>query len=231
MTSISVGILALLLLLGGSPTPPEDRPISHHQASPSPSSPTPSSSSLGNSSASVAASVPGSAVPNVQLSKSSFNPNLEYRVILEYILSYFPSTPRHDAEEIAANLVDYGQVHDLDPKLIAALIAKESSFQREAISPTGAKGLGQIKSFNFPSLGIQDPFNIKQNISGTYQYITELLDTWSGDQNRLKMALASYYNGPNAMKRAEGQMNENTTYYVDTILKYYNEMKEFKKGF
>ena len=55
-----------------------------------------------------------------------------------------------------------------------------------------------------------------------------LMKIWKDDNDRLKMALASYYKGPNAMMRSNGEMDESTHYYVHTILKYYEDIKALK---
>ena len=66
--------------------------------------------------------------------------------------------------EIAYWIDEYASKEDIDPMLVAALIDRESSFNKRAVSKTGAKGLGQIKDFNFKSLEINDPYDVKQNV-------------------------------------------------------------------
>ena len=103
-------------------------------------------------------------------------------------------------EKIAKYLVEYGRKNNVDPKLAAAVIARESSFNKRAVSRTGAKGLGQIKDFNFKSLNIRDPFDIRQNVSGTVSYLKHLVGRWKGDSRKTSLTLASYFEGPNAIK-------------------------------
>ena len=46
------------------------------------------------------------------------------------------------------------------------------------MSKTGAKGLVQIKDFNFDMLSIKDPFSIQENVSGLTQYLLKNSDKW-----------------------------------------------------
>ncbi len=164
----------------------------------------------------------------------------DYKVILSYIKSKYKKIQAEDAESITKHLVDYGKKHNVDPKFAAAVIARESSFNKNAVSRTGAKGLGQIKDFNFPSLKIENPHDIEQNVSGTTQYLKEMLSNWQKRMNKapeyrqagkrvpisetekVKLALASYYKGFTAVNR-EG-FDIQTQGYVEDILKYYEEI-------
>ena len=65
------------------------------------------------------------------------------------------------------------------------------------------QGLGQIKDFNFKSLEISDPFDIKQNIRGTVKYLKELKNMWKNSNDSNRMVLASYYQGPNKTKKTK----------------------------
>jgi soluble lytic murein transglycosylase-like protein len=152
------------------------------------------------------------------------DPEKEYRIIYGYIRKKFPKIAEHDARTIAKNLVESASEHDIDPKLTAALIARESGFNRKAVSSTGAKGLGQIKNFNFKSLNIKNPFSIQENANGTTQYVKEMLGNWKENSSQVRLALASYYKGYGAVKRDNGQLDTKTNSYVDDILKYYREI-------
>ena len=155
--------------------------------------------------------------------------SLDYQAILSYIKSKYKKITDVDAKQIARQLVDYGKEHKVDPKFAAAVIARESAFNKEAISVTGAKGLGQIKDFNFKSLKIQDPYDIKQNVKGTTKYLKKMLGKWKDDSNNVSLALASYYKGYTNVKKAEGQLDTKTKGYVNDILKYYDDLKKIRK--
>lgn len=154
--------------------------------------------------------------------------DVEYRAILDYIQNTYQATEPEDAKVIARYLVDYGKEHNVDPKLAAALIARESGFNKRAISTTGARGLGQIKGFNFPSLGIEDPYDIQQNVRGTVSYLNKMLDVWKDKQENVQLALASYYKGHNAIKKDNEKLDSKTDSYVKDILSNYNSISKIK---
>ncbi len=132
---------------------------------------------------------------------------LEYTAIYHYITSKFKKIKEEEAQIISRHLVDYGKEHALDPKFAAALIARESSFNKDAVSSTGAKGLGQIKDFNFQKLEIDDPFDIKQNVKGTMVFLKNMLGKWKDQSEKAMLALASYYNGYTATKQKGGAVS------------------------
>lgn len=156
--------------------------------------------------------------------------------IYSFITKKFKKITETDAKEITDNLINYGKKYDLDPKIAAAVIARESGFQKKAVSNTGAKGLGQIKDFNFKSLKISDPYNINQNINGTVKYLKEMVDNWNKEpkknitstklpeteHEKVKLALASYYKGFTGVKKTG--VDKKTEAYIDDILDYYNEI-------
>ncbi|MDA1353218.1 MAG: transglycosylase SLT domain-containing protein [bacterium] len=166
---------------------------------------------------------------NFGVKYSQFNPNMEFKAIYNFITEKYPKVKTDDAQKIAGYLVDYGKEHDLDPKFVAAVMARESAFNHRAVSSTGAKGLGQIKDFNFPSLNISDPFDIKQNVSGTTAYLRELKKRWSSDKDQARLTLASYFKGPNHVQRANGILDNQTDKYVDDILGYYDDLKQYRE--
>ena len=80
------------------------------------------------------------------------------------------------------------QKHDLDPKLIKAVIRTESNFNPNAVSRAGAKGLMQIMDFNSRAMGVLNPFDPAQNIDAGARILRGQLNHF-GD---LTKALAAY---------------------------------------
>lgn len=177
--------------------------------------------------------------------------NIDYQAILVYIKSKFKTIGDKDAEDISYHLVDYGNQFDVDPKFAAAVIARESAFNKNAISSTGAKGLGQIKDFNYPSLSISDPYSITENVRGTTKYLKEMLTNWQktkdayqqkittpeeksykeiNQSDKVKLALASYYKGFTAVKNGNGELDTKTQGYVGDILSFYDEISSIREN-
>lgn len=148
----------------------------------------------------------------------------DFEVIYTFIITNYTQDNYEQSRVIAQTIVDQSHVYSIDPKLIAALIARESSFNPMAVSKTNARGLGQIKDFNYADLGIQNPFNIQENITGTVAYFHDMLTKWAGHADAIPMALASYYQGYTTVKEAR-RLNRRTRQYVRDIMRLYKAMQ------
>ena len=91
--------------------------------------------------------------------------------------------------------------HGLDADLIHAVIQAESAFNPLAVSPVGAQGLMQLMPVLQKELGVDDPFDPRQNIMAGAKYLKKLLDRHDGD---IALALASYNAGPSNVTRYKG---------------------------
>ncbi|MFH0886949.1 MAG: lytic transglycosylase domain-containing protein [bacterium] len=138
--------------------------------------------------------------------------------------SYGDWVTDEDANQVSQSILKYGEKYQVDPKLVAAVIARESRFNKMAVSSSGAQGLGQMLPATAMSLGVQDPFDIDQNVMGTTRYIRSMLDRWSAGDNQVALALASYKEGPNAVKRNNGNYSDGTARYIDDIMKIYDKI-------
>lgn len=120
------------------------------------------------------------------------------------------------------------QKYGIDENLIKAIIKKESSFNPNAVSSAGAKGLMQIMPFNFKSLGITDPFNIEQNIEAGTKLLKQYLDKFDGN---VEMGLMAYNAGPGTMRKRGVsaphelyKMPKETQNYVPKVMSYYRSL-------
>ena len=84
------------------------------------------------------------------------------------------------------------QAHGLPRDLLVSLIWAESRYCVNAVSQVGAQGLGQLMPATARSVGVADPFNPTQNLSGSAAYLRQMWDTFRNwDQ-----ALLAYHDGP-----------------------------------
>lgn len=89
----------------------------------------------------------------------------------------------------------------LDPDLVLAVIAVESNFRPDAVSPRNAQGLMQLIPATARRFGVRDPFDPVENLVGGMRYLRWLLDRFGGD---VRLALAGYNAGEGAVDRHGG---------------------------
>ncbi len=107
----------------------------------------------------------------------------------------------------------------LDPKLIATIIYIESGGNDKAVSRKGAKGLMQLTPVVYRNYGVDDPFDMEQNIHVGTAYFALLLDKFDGN---LEHALAAYNCGPNRVKEYRGLPPiKETRDYVQRVMDVY----------
>lgn len=115
-----------------------------------------------------------------------------------------------------AELIDrYAAEHDLDPRLVQAVIQVESGYDPKAQSNKGAIGLMQLMPGTARELAVADPWDPEQNVRGGVTYLKRMLSLFSDD---LDFALAAYNAGPNAVLEHAGvPPYAETRAYVDKV--------------
>ncbi len=122
-----------------------------------------------------------------------------------------------EAAEIADSIMKHAKTYDMNPKLVAALMTRESKFNPHALSSSGAIGLGQLLPSTAKGLNLDNPYDIDQNAKGTVRYFKSLIDRFNG---QVSNAIAAYLEGPNAVMR-NGGYSDHTRSYVQDILTIY----------
>lgn len=110
---------------------------------------------------------------------------------------------------------------NVDPRVIRAVISRESGGKPCAVSPKGAQGLMQLMPATQVDLGVQDPFQPEDNVNGGVRYLRQMLDRYEGN---VALALAAYNAGPQRVS-AGGKIPDipETQSYVMNILSQLNE--------
>jgi soluble lytic murein transglycosylase-like protein len=107
------------------------------------------------------------------------------------------------------------QTFKIDAALVRAVVRTESAFDANAVSEAGAQGLMQLMPELALELGVEDPFDPRQNIMAGTRYLSQLLTTYDGN---VTLALASYNAGPGAVELYGGVPPfPETQQYVKTI--------------
>ena len=90
--------------------------------------------------------------------------------------------------------------YGLPRELVRSVMAAESGFQSQAISPKGAIGLMQLMPGTAQVLGA-DPYDQAQNVDAGTRYLRDLLEKYNYG---LRHALAAYNAGPGAVEKYNG---------------------------
>jgi hypothetical protein len=106
------------------------------------------------------------------------------------------------ADQAYDDLIDEAAtMYNLDPQLIRAVMRAESAFNPMVVSRAGAQGLMQLMPALAEEMGVDDPFDPRQNIMGGARYLRQLVDRHRGN---IPLSLASYNAGPTAVARYKG---------------------------
>lgn len=109
--------------------------------------------------------------------------------------------------------------HQIDPKLVLAIIAVESNFNVRAQSPKDAMGLMQLIPGTADRFNIKNAFDASQNIKGGVRYLRWLLSYYHGD---IKLVAAAYNAGEKAVDRYKGvPPYPETRKYVKRVMELY----------
>ncbi len=112
---------------------------------------------------------------------------------------------------------------EIDPLLVEAVVAAESNFQWDAVSPAGAQGLMQLMPGTASDMGVSDPFDPEQNIRGGTRYLALML----AEFNDTEKALAAYNAGPHKVHIYGGiPPYRETEAFVPKVMERYNRLKE-----
>ncbi len=120
-------------------------------------------------------------------------------------------------DQIEPMVREIAQREGLTPQLLRAVIEKESSYLPCAVSPAGAEGLMQLMPATANGLGVDDPFDPRQNVDGGARYLKQMLDRYGGN---LLLGLAAYNAGPGRADNAGAfPLPAETNSYVSEILR------------
>lgn len=110
--------------------------------------------------------------------------------------------------------------YDIDPALALAVIAVESGFRANAVSPRNAQGLMQLIPATARRFGVVNPFDPEANIRGGLSYLRWLVSEFNGD---VRLVAAAYNAGENAVRRHGGVPPfPETRNYVQRIVSLYS---------
>lgn len=124
--------------------------------------------------------------------------------------------PDGKAQRIVAEAIRNGRTHQVDPELILAIIAVESTFKERAVSREGARGLMQVLPRSHPHKiqeigGSHALFDPAKNIHTGSRILVKYLGAHSGN---LRRALLSY----------NGSLGSRSS-FPDRVIRIYQDLR------
>jgi len=137
-------------------------------------------------------------------------------------IRYFnPGIDEDEARRIVAAIARESIAESVDPRLVVAIVATESSFDRTARSSAGARGLGQLMPSTAADDNVSNVEDIDQNIHGTVLTLKGNLDHYSrfDKQHQYVYAIAAYNAGSGAVDEYHGvPPYDETVHYVWKVI-------------
>ncbi|MCX6112102.1 MAG: lytic transglycosylase domain-containing protein [Proteobacteria bacterium] len=138
-----------------------------------------------------------------------------------------------DVNLLAREIYTAGRKYNIDPMLIFSVITVESSLNKNAVSPMGARGLMQLLPATAKSIseemgvaynGHKALNDVRTNITlGTY-YLSKLSERYNND---MKLYLAAYNYGPDEVDRMIKEDGGIPNGYSHKIIKTYNKLNPY----
>jgi soluble lytic murein transglycosylase-like protein len=136
-----------------------------------------------------------------------------------------PAPPAPEAKPVGiAELVDNAaRKYGLPPAFVRAVVAAESGYRTDAVSPKGAIGLMQLMPATARDLGA-DPKIPEQNVDAGTRYLRDLLLKYD---NHAYHALAAYNAGPGAVDKYHGvPPYRETQAYILNVLRNWRKQSQ-----
>jgi soluble lytic murein transglycosylase-like protein len=152
--------------------------------------------------------------------------SLYKRIIRTRPINYAAAQPYMgvNKKKFADLIAEAANRHQVDARLLHAVIQAESAYDARAISSAGAVGLMQLMPDTARRYGVIDRNDPVQNIDGGTHYLKDLLRMF--DSN-LRLAVAAYNAGENSVIRYNNSIPPypETQNYVKTVLALYNRSR------
>jgi soluble lytic murein transglycosylase-like protein len=147
------------------------------------------------------------------------------------LVAFFEVSPGFKA--VRHHMRDAAQAYNVEFELLQALIAAESGYDTNAVSPKGAVGLMQLIPPTAQRYGVTGDANTpiekkltdpKTNIHAGTRYLRDLIKMFPG---KLELAVAAYNAGEGAVQRYGNKIPpfKETQNYVVTVMQIYNQLK------
>jgi soluble lytic murein transglycosylase-like protein len=117
--------------------------------------------------------------------------------------------------------------HNVPAAFVKSIVAAESNFNTEALSPKGAIGLMQLMPATAQEYGA-DPTVPEQNVDAGTRYLRWLMNRYGKSRNMMRRVIAAYNAGPGVVDRYRGvPPYRETQRYVVRVMGF---MKQYQRA-
>jgi soluble lytic murein transglycosylase-like protein len=169
-------------------------------------------------------------VPSLQRPAADDVAAAELQAIRSLARLHMSKAPDDRLDALADAIFQESSAAGVDPLMVAAIVAQESSFRSGVVSRAGAVGLMQLRPFVARDIaeraelewqGLTTLHHPEKNLRLGIHYYSELVDRFEGD---VHLALAAYNRGPTRISRQVRSGEEITSRYADRILGLYRDL-------
>jgi len=141
-----------------------------------------------------------------------------------------PPPPLKELVDAPALIREAATKHGVPAPLVKSIVAVESNFVWDVVSPKGAIGLMQLMPQTAMQFGA-DPKDPKQNVDAGVQYLHYLLGRYQKHRNSLTRVIAAYNAGPGMVDRYHGiPPFRETRQYVARVLRFLGRFEKEAKA-
>jgi soluble lytic murein transglycosylase len=146
--------------------------------------------------------------------------------IAEYMEDEDATVREEELTDVARIILKESKRHDLDYRLVLAIIKVESNFKHDAVSSRGARGLLQVKpshakyiaqNLGIEWLGVKTLDEPTKNIRIGVHFFSKLID----DYDSVNMALNAYNMGPTRLREIMLEKSKPKKTFSTQVLKEY----------
>jgi soluble lytic murein transglycosylase-like protein len=159
---------------------------------------------------------------NGDLGRKSYSSTTKPASIVNPCLGLSRTRLAERGNRLNSKFIQAADAYGIDAALIKAVARAESCFDPQAISSAGAKGLMQLMPATADELGVDNIFNLDENLRAGAAYLARMLNRYSDD---LDFALAAYNAGPGNVDKYNG-----IPPFAETQ-KYIRSVKAFKQQY
>jgi soluble lytic murein transglycosylase-like protein len=123
--------------------------------------------------------------------------------VTRHVAEREPQSAPSRAVDTHALICAAAKKHRVPAAFVNSIVAAESNFNRDAVSPKGAIGLMQLMPATAEEYGA-DPNIPEQNVDAGTHYLRALMDKYGSRRGALKRVIAAYNAGPGRVDRYHG---------------------------